>query len=112
MRIPDMLVLLRIVENQEDGKLLSKKKGIHLNRSLVSAGWDADEKGVRAPLVPAASVMDHTSMCSRLTRIISVQQPEDYWASIDWIQTTRVTRHRNEVSTNDYGTKEPVQKQQ
>ena len=34
-----MRVMLEIVENEGDGVILSKKKGVHLSRSLTDAGW-------------------------------------------------------------------------
>ena len=52
-KLPKMLVMLEIVDNEGDGVILSKKKGVHLSRSLTDAGWKrANPRKSGSPWLP------------------------------------------------------------
>ena len=52
-KLRKMLVMLEIVENEDDGVILSKKKGVHLSRSLTDAGWKrANPRKPGSPWLP------------------------------------------------------------
>ena len=52
-KLRKMLVMLEIVENEGDGVILSKKKGVHLSRSLTDAGWKrANPRKPGSPWLP------------------------------------------------------------
>ena len=51
-KIPDMLVMLHIVEGRKDADWLSRRRGIHLNRSLKGAGWRRVREESGSPWLP------------------------------------------------------------